>query len=165
MIVSKVIKNKSAPVSSIILKDSGIIDYCDSYQTDCLTKDSIDEITTRIFTLPDWVKFLMQLRNSIVGIFGLRTGNKNTVHKADRYPVGSKAIFFTVTDRNENEIVMAENDKHLNFRVSVLMIRKESTTTVCLTTTVRFNNVLGKIYFFPVKPFHSIIIQSLLRRI
>jgi hypothetical protein len=165
MILKKVIKNKSVPVSSGILKDFGKIDYCDSYQTEIITKESIDEITARIFTIPEWVKFLMRIRNSIVSTFGLKTGDKNYVQKADKYPVSSKAIFFTVTDRNENEIVMAENDRHLNFRVSVMMIRNKSATTVYLTTIVKFNNLFGNIYFFPVKPFHRIIIQSLLRRI
>jgi len=165
MILKKVIKNKSVPVSSGILKDFGKIDYFDSYQTDIITKESIEEITTRIFTLPEWVKFLMRIRNSIVGIFGLKTGDKINVQKADQYPEGSKAIFFTIADRNENEIVMTENDRHLNFRVSVMMIRNKSATAVYLTTIVKFNNFIGNIYFFPVKPFHRIIIQSLLRRI
>jgi len=103
----------------------------------------------------------MSLRNSIVKVFGLKTGNSKQIEKASYYPVGSRAMLFTVVNRNDNEIVMGENDKHLNFRTSVLLDRKaDDTTDIYLTTLVHYNNLLGKTYFFFVKPFHRMLLKS-----
>jgi hypothetical protein len=57
---------------------------------------------------------------------------------------------------------MGEDDKHLNFRASVL--KDKTNGTVSLTTVVHYNNLWGRVYFFPVKPFHKIIMKALLKR-
>jgi hypothetical protein len=90
----------------------------------------------------------------------LKTGNPLREEKTF-FPVGSRAGYFTVLDRNENEIVMGEKDKHLNFNTSVFIDRENA--FIYLTTIVHFNNILGKAYFIPVKPFHKLIIKSSLR--
>lgn len=79
-------------------------------------------------------------------------------NEQDYYPVGSKLMSFTVLTRNENEIVMGEDDKHLKFRTSVFVDREKS--KVYLTTIVKFNNWLGKFYFIPVKLIHKILVKS-----
>ncbi|WP_368294379.1 DUF2867 domain-containing protein [Dehalobacter sp. TBBPA1] len=107
----------------------------------------------------------MQFRNFLVGRFGLKTGRNKDVHIADYYPINSKAILFKVIERNENEIVMAEDDKHLFFKTAVMKKEIEQGTAIFLTTIVSYHNVWGKIYFFPVKPFHRIIAKSLLKRL
>jgi hypothetical protein len=126
------------------------------------TNETVDEITTQIFRIPGWVIGLMKIRNSIVKIFGLRAGKNENVKESAYYLVGSQAGYFTVTERNVNEIVMGEDDRHLCFRTSVLVDREQS--FIYLTTIVRFHNVWGRIYFLPVKPFHRLIIKSLLKR-
>jgi len=163
--MAKVIKIDKIPEYSLILNGIGDIDYCDSYQIEIITTSSIDKITTGIFNVPEWVKLLLQVRNSIVRLFGLKTGETQIANIADYYPVGSKAVYFTVSDRNETEIVMNLIDAHLNFRTSVMLVRKEFSTTISLMTIVKFNNKTGRIYFFLIKPFHKIIIKSLLKRL
>lgn len=151
------------PEKSIISKDFGKIHYSDSYKIQVTSNETVDAITTKIFSVPQWVKGLLKFRNSIVKVFGLKTDSK-TEKPSPYYPIGSKAILFTVTDRNEFEIVMAENDKHLNFRTSVMIEKVGEITLVYLTTIVKFNNSLGRLYFLPVKPFHKLMIKSLLKR-
>jgi len=160
-----IVEFDNVPDSSIILKDFGKVDYCDSFQLQKRTNDSIDKITTNAFKMPGWVNFLMKIRNSIVGIFGLKTDFKNGKNLLFQNPTDSKSALFNVINRNDNEIVMGENDKHLNFRLSVLIIRKESLSEIYLTTIVKFNNIWGRLYFLPVKPFHKIIVKSLLKKI
>jgi hypothetical protein len=126
------------------------------------TNETVDEITTQIFRMPWWIIRLMKISNSIVGIFGLRPGKNENAKEAAYYPVGSKASYFTVTERNGNEIVMGEDDRHLYFRTSVLVDREQS--FIYFTTIVRFHNIWGRIYFLPVKPFHRLIIKSLLKK-
>ncbi|MBN1925511.1 MAG: DUF2867 domain-containing protein [Prolixibacteraceae bacterium] len=164
--MKKVKRTNKVPENSIIAKDFVKTDYCDSFQIVTQNDDTIDKITTDIFQTPKWADILMGIRNSVVKIVGLKGGGrKMDTHSSDFYPIGSKAVYFTVIDRNENEIVMAENDKHLNFKVSVLLDRHGNNVAINLTTIVKFNNFLGHLYFLPVKPFHRIIIISLLKRI
>ena len=155
---------KKVPHDSMILKNFGETDYIDSYQIIKNTNDSIDDIITNIFKIPKWIDCLMKIRDLIVGIFKLKTGDIKNKNIATFYPIGSKAVLFTVHDRNENEIIMEKKDLHLNFRTSVLIDRKEVQTFIYLTTIVKYNNIWGQIYFFPVKPFHQLIIKSVLKR-
>jgi predicted Fe-Mo cluster-binding NifX family protein len=157
-----IVKSYKIPDKSIISNGFGKTDYCDSYRIVKQTNETVDKITTQIFRMPRWVIGLMKIRNSIVKILGLRTGKNENGKEAAYYPVGSKARYFTVTERNANEIVMGENDRHLYFRASVLVDREQS--FIYLTTIVRFHNIWGRIYFLPVKPFHRLIIKSLLKR-
>ena len=161
-----VTKVEIIPENSIILKNFGKVDYCDTYQIRCKTNDSIDSLTTKLFNspAPAWVVYLLKIRDSIVGIFGLKTANKDDIKIANYYPVGSKAGYFTVLDRNDNEIVMGEKDKHLNFRTSVFINRNSTDSEIYLSTAVQFNNIWGRLYFWPVKPFHRLIIKSLLKK-
>ncbi|MBN2041808.1 MAG: DUF2867 domain-containing protein [Spirochaetes bacterium] len=164
--MKKVKRTKTIPDNSIISKNFNGISYCDSYSIKVQTKESIDKITTDIFQTPSWADALMAIRNKAVKLFGLQGGGrKKNTGISDYYPVGSKAVYFTVIDRNENEIVTAENDKHLNFRVSVMTVREANNVIIHLTTLVKFNNIIGRIYFLPVKPFHRLIVASLLQRI
>jgi hypothetical protein len=155
-----IIKSDKIPDKSIIANGFGTVNYCDSYRIVKQTDETVDAITSRIFKMPQWIVVLMKIRNAIVKLFGLRAGEN--VKEAAYYPAGSKAGYFTVTERNVNEIVMGEDDSHLYFRTSVLIDREQS--LICLTTIVRFHNVWGRIYFMPVKPFHRLIIKSILKR-
>jgi hypothetical protein len=157
-----IVKSDKIPDKSIISNGFGKTNYCDSYRIIKQTGETVDEITTQIFKMPQWIMALMKIRNGIVKIFGLRTGKNGNVKEAACYPVGSKAGYFTVIARNANEIVMGEDDRHLYFRASVLVDREQS--FIYLTTIVRFHNLWGRIYFLPVKPFHRLIIKSLLKR-
>jgi len=163
--MNRVSQIKTIPENSMILKDFGKTDYLDVYQIRKQTNESVDSITTQIFSLPRWVNGLLKIRNSIVGKLGLKTGNKKDTNVEVYYPTGSKAVFFTVIDRNDQEIVMGENDKHLNFRTSVYIDKNGLNSDIYLSTLVHYNNFWGKLYFLPVKPFHKLIIKSLMQKL
>ncbi len=164
--MKKVTRTNKIPDLSVISKKFNDFHYCDSYSVKTKTTESIDKITTEIFQTPKWADTLMQIRNTVVKIVGLKSGGlKRDINISDHYPIGSRAVYFTVIDRNDNEIIMAENDKHLDFRVSVLIKQQDDNDIINLTTLVKYNNFLGRLYFLPVKPFHRIIIISLLKRL
>ncbi|MDR0748629.1 MAG: DUF2867 domain-containing protein [Tannerellaceae bacterium] len=150
--MKKVIKSENIPLKSTVANGFGRIDYQDIYSIAQQTGKTAKEISKELLAMPGWVSVLFRLRNRIVGVFGLKT-DRNTP-KAE--------IFFTVIENREDEIVMGEVDKHLNFRASIL--KDESGSTISLITVVHYNNVWGKVYFFPVKPFHKIIMRVLLKR-
>jgi hypothetical protein len=59
---------------------------------------------------------------------------------------------------------MGIDDKHLNFRVSILLKDIDTPTThsgpqereIHVTTVVKINNWFGHIYMFFIKPFHKV---------
>lgn len=171
----KISKYTKKPDNSIILDNwTGNVHYIDSYQFNIIKPNniSIDALAYMILSSdpPKWEKALLRLRDSIVGIFGLKTGISTDYQKTRReltqYMPGDKIGFFPVIDRSESEIVMALNDKHLGFRVSLLAHNGQSSDiySVYMTTIVQFHNIWGRIYFFPVKPFHKIIVKQSLKR-
>lgn len=171
--MNKVKKFLRKPDNSIIDRGmDGAFDYIDSFsvEIDDSNQYSIDYLTARLFTsFPGWAGKLFELRNFLVKPFGLETGNIPNMDASDpslHYTVGERAVFFTVIDRSESEIVMAEDDTHLYFRASVYIDKKPdgNPDTLYLTTLVKFHNIGGRLYFLPVKPFHKLIMIALLKR-
>jgi hypothetical protein len=150
--MKKVTKSASIPGESTIANGFGSIDYHDTYSIIKATDKTAEEISKKLMQLPDWVTVLFFIRNRIVGVFGLKTDKKT--QKPD--------AFFKVVENRDDEFVMGEDDKHLNFRASIL--KDKTNETISLTTVVHYNNVWGRVYFFPVKPFHKIIMKVLLKR-
>lgn len=154
-------KFRTLPQGSIMEGMFERTDYCDSFRIPLTAGMSIDELTYRVFQSPRWVNGLMKLRDSLVRIFGLKTDPGNAPQPG-YHEVGSKAPF-TVQDRNENEIVMGEEDKHLDFKVSVLADRQNAHAYV--TTIVQFHNGFGRFYFTVIRPFHGVIVKSLIKQV
>lgn len=158
---SKSIIRKKLPQESIILDGFTCVHYVDCFAVEYSETKSIDEIVTKFFGSPSWVDGLMFVRDKLVGVFGLKTDNKEEHHIATYYEVGQKAVMFTVIARSENEIVMAEDDMHLSFRTSML----KDDRYIYSMTAVRYNNFFGRFYFFFVKPFHRLIVESGLKKL
>jgi Protein of unknown function (DUF2867) len=101
---------------------------------------------------PVWVRQLLNLRNRIAGVFGL-------IHE----PPSTHAIgLFPVISETADRVVLGFDDRHLDFRIIVNVQRHES--SVRLTTLVKPHNVWGSIYLALVKPFHRLIVPTLLSR-
>lgn len=147
-----IVKLTAIPPESIAMDGFGTIDYFDAYRIEKPTCRSIVEVSKDLMRMPGWAVALFKLRNAIVRMFGL---------KADR-TTESRETFFTLIEEREDEIVMGESDKHLDFRASV--IRDKERRTITVITLVHFNNVWGKVYFLPVKPFHQLIMKTMLKR-
>ncbi len=144
-------------------------DYIDSYIADINAKPLTIEQVGKSFFLasPEWINGLLLLRDRIVGMFGLKTGtdasNKEKIIANFKCEIGENVALFKVFDKNENEVLFGENDKHLDFRVSLFLDRQKDTLTV--STLVKFNNWTGRLYFLPVLPFHKIIVPVIARGI
>ncbi len=71
-------------------------------------------------------------------------------------------------NRTDKEVILGEDDKHLNFRVSLFLdhqINDPNKKHLTVSTTVEFNNWFGRIYFLPVRPFHKLIVPTMLKGI
>jgi hypothetical protein len=164
------------PYKSILNKDRNHYDYIDLYQRPLVDKNNHigpTEVGKAFFSSgPKWVGKLFGLRNKIVALFGLKTSGKITDRQAQldnfKCEPGEQLGLFKVFSKTNNEVVIGEDDKHLNFRVSLLLDQVPNDTdkkTLTITTAVKFNNWFGRLYFLPVRPFHKLIVPSMLKGI
>lgn len=151
-------------------------DYIDSFQGQFYDKFQnirILEIGKSFFSSePKWINKLFAFRNKLVGIFGLKTSGKTT----DRQKIlndfkcekGEQIGLFKVFEKTTEEIILGEDDKHLNFRISLFIDKQNESKNenkLIISTTVKFNNWFGRLYFLPVRPFHKLIVPAMLKEI
>jgi len=142
-------------------------DYADAYRAKLPAgaPRNIDAIARASFSAaPRWVRALMALRDGIVSVVGLKTSGKGerTLENLTFEPGASFGVF-RVFARNADEILLGQDDRHLDFRVSVLRQTEDATDWVVVSTVVRFNNWLGRAYFTPVRLFHRLIVPAMIR--
>ncbi|MHA7058657.1 DUF2867 domain-containing protein [Aquimarina sp. M1] len=71
---------------------------------------------------------------------------------------------FKVFERYNHEIILGEDGNHLNFRVSLFLEPKpDEKKDFTISIIVNFNNWFGRLYFFPAKPFHKLIVPTMLQ--
>lgn len=112
---------------------------------------------------PAWVGRLMKIRDAIVAGFGLKTSKR----LARRTDDGRRVSFFKVYSVGPTEIVLGEDDRHLDFRLSLLCAGEDGprgALTLTLSTVVHCHNALGRIYLCVIAPFHRWIVKASLRR-
>jgi hypothetical protein len=127
------------------------VDYADAYALALPPGAPRDpeQVAEAVFHRPPaWVLAAMGLRNAIVAPLGL---------KAPR----STRRGFPMLDRDEHEVLLGLDDRHLDFRVSV---RVEGDTAV-VATRVQLNGALGRAYFTPVRLVHPIVVKTMMRRL
>ena len=136
------------------------IDFSDTFS---ITNHSntIKEITLLVFgKSPKFIKFLFKLRNSIVKLIGLRTP---PIPDTSTFIVGGNVNFFEIYSISENEVLLGANDSHLNFR-AIVYNTKEKEYNIKVTTLVEYNNKIGRIYMFLIKPFHQLIVRRMINQ-
>ena len=107
----------------------------------------------------------MTVRDAIVGRFGLKTAKQLMSLEAEGKT--SRVGFFRFYSTSPIEVVLGEDDMHLDFRISVLCSGSPSPggkRHLTLSTVVRCHNRMGRLYILVIAPFHRLIIQSSLRR-
>lgn len=129
-------------------------DYTDTFSREITGRQMItpEEFRDLAFSqLPKWIEWLMKLRNAIVKPLGLDTESKFTD---------------MICASSSNEEIFGMQDKHLDFHVSMWCGEYEDGKQVLrITTVVKYNNWLGRVYFLVVRPFHKIIIRAILKGI
>jgi hypothetical protein len=167
------IKKLNFPKQSILFSGHEKYDYIDSYGgtfSDPENEIGIEDLVIGFAKpLPGWIDSLMWLRDKIASLFGLKTSEKERrdhFRNNFRFVEGEKLGFFNLYSRTENEVILGEDDKHLNFRVSILLESLNQNTVkkrAIITTIVTYNNWMGSFYFFFVRPFHRIIVPVMMK--
>jgi hypothetical protein len=138
------------PLQSLLgdrVKTTDFLD-CYSVKSDLSPRDAADIITD----FPGWARFLIGIRDFVTTPFGL---------SSDGPAASDKVGFFPVEMENSHELIAGFNDRHLDFRVSV--ISQEG--RVFLATWVHTHNIGGKLYLKTIHPFHILIARNALARV
>ena len=141
--------------------------YADSFsvRVPAGTFPDVDELARSCTQLPRWVGALMRMRNAIVAPLGLKTEPDPALQERPEgaFETGNRIGIFRVLARSAQELLFGENDKHLDFRFSLLLRERADAQEVFATTTVHFHNAWGRLYFLFVAPVHRLIIPAMLR--
>jgi hypothetical protein len=111
-----------------------------------------------------WVDALMALRDRLVAGFGIKTAK---ALRADASAEVPRIGLFRIYETHGDEVVLGEDDRHLDFRVSVLRTPGaapgdgDRLTTV---TVVHCHNRLGRNYIRLITPFHRLVVRTSLER-
>lgn len=144
------VTSTSLPAQSRLAERVAKSDFLDCYSvTSALPPRRAAEIIT---DFPCWGRFLLHIRRIVTTPFGLSTDGPDAPDKIGVFPVEMES---------SDEIIAGFNDKHLNFRVSV--ISKEG--RVFLATWVHTHNIGGEIYLATILPFHILIARDALCRV
>ena len=156
--------------------------YADAYQTPdphpgTSARQAWLDVVART---PGWTQALMAVRNKLVRLVGLKDlGQLHHVHDAHgqrasphadprsaaSYRQGDRVGIFIIRHLGEREVVMGQDDKHLDVQVSLCKRLVDGQPMLVLSTVVHIHNALGHTYMAVVTPFHRTIVQSMLRRV
>src|SRR5882762_2491827 len=157
-----------APSGSVLSRE--LIEYAyfrDSYRAPLSRSElGIVDVFFGIFAHhPLWMKLLLIVRNKAASLAGLDAPTASEILHADikdRYVVGGKIGVWPIFSLSEDEVVAGRNNKHLDFRVSVLKLPDGDGSSVVVSTVCTAHNLSGKLYLFFVVPFHRYGVRKLM---
>jgi hypothetical protein len=110
-----------------------------------------------------WIRALTWLRDRVMATVGVKSSLEIGAAAAAR---GLKVIgYFPVLSKSAGEMVMGGDDRHLDFRVAVL-VRSDAQggRELVVVTAVHCHNQLGRAYLAAIAPFHRTILRANLER-
>jgi hypothetical protein len=122
---------------------------------DCYAAPSaapVRQVAEEIVRFPGWARALIALRNTVTTPLGL---------SADGPPAADKLGVFPVEAETGEEIVAGFDDRHLDFRVSVIARHGR----VSLATWVWPHNIGGRLYLAAILPCHIAIARDAVARV
>ena len=112
---------------------------------------------------PRWFRLLLAMRDAAVKPFGLKTTAAMREHLES---IGVAHVdIFRVLEVSPHEVVFGEQDRHLDFKLSILIRRIEGSShrEAIATTVVNCHNLLGRTYLAAILPGHVLVVRSLLK--
>jgi len=116
---------------------------------------------------PMWMRILLIVRNRIAAACGLdapKTSEIVNLEIKSSYAVGDKIGVWPLFSLTETELVAGRDNKHLDFRVSVLKETGGEAASVVVSTVCVVHNVFGKLYLCFIVPFHKWGVRLLISR-
>ncbi len=110
-----------------------------------------------------WFRLALKFRDRIMSMFGIKSYQEVGIRLVDR---NADVIgFMPVLSRSDDEIIMGERDRHLDFRVSLLVRQRPGLSPeIVATTIVSCHNLLGRAYLKIILPGHRIVMRASLQK-
>lgn len=161
MLGGRRVQRVEPPPSSAISGWYAGADLLDSFSIDTADGATMRAIAHRALGAPPrWFRALVAVRDGAVAPFGVRTSGQLRRARPDRLRVD----FFPILSESADEIVLGEDDHHLDFRLSILRQAGPHGSTLIATTAVRTHNRLGRLYLRAIYPFHILVVRASLTR-
>lgn len=152
------VRRVAAPAGSLIADWYPGAYLLDSYAVDVASTrgERMRELVQRaLATQPAWVDMLLRLRDAIVRPFGIKTADQ----LRQKQPVADRISFFSVLGEQADEIVLGADDRHLDFRLSLMRNVSDNGEQLVMTTVVQVHNLLGRVYIRAIRPFHHLVVR------
>lgn len=161
------VKSVRLPEQSIIGNIYEQVDLSDAYAISLPAGTSHDPQVLARFVFSRrarWMDALMGVRDAMVSVFGLKTSAK--LGRTDDAHNGERISIFRIYKVDAHEIILGEDDSHLDFRLSLLCLPVHDTggSDLVISTVVHCHNALGRAYLKIIAPFHRLIVPAMLRR-
>jgi hypothetical protein len=109
-----------------------------------------------------WIRALTRVRDVVMATVGVKSSRAVGVAAAARGPVIG---FFPVLSNSAAELVMGEDDRHLDFRLAILLrAGAAGDRELVVVTVVHCHNWLGRTYLAAIAPFHRMIVPASLEQ-
>jgi hypothetical protein len=112
---------------------------------------------------PLWIKLLLIIRNAVARRAGLEAPTVAEIMRPavnSGYRVGDKIGPWPIFAISDSEIIAGRNNRHMDFRVSVL--RDVGGQSVTVSTICNVHNSYGRLYLWSIVPFHRYGVQLLM---
>ncbi len=138
------------PAFSALNERVAAADFIDCYSVPATL--SPRQAATVSTEFPSWAQYLLVIRRWVTTPFGL---------KNDEAQAADNIGIFPVETENARELIAGFDDKHLDFRISVV----SDSGHVYLSTWVHPHNFGGRLYLATIMPFHVLIVRDALARV
>jgi len=164
------VRKVAFPPESRLHADLSAAYFHDAWETQLSDSElSPAEIAGRaLSSTPRWVEAMLRLRNWMVKPFGVRAVGvlgRRGGPPAGGWKPGDRFSIFTVCSVGDTELVMGIDDTHLDVRISFLVRRGAGASSYVVSSWVKAHNWVGRIYMWPVAPFHAFIVIGMMRRV
>jgi hypothetical protein len=143
------------------------IDYMDSFAVPkrVKTNEMTELYAAALDHLPKVFKHLLVIRSALVRPFGVSGVSLDDlqppIDTTRAYAVGDMIGRWKIYQKGPNELVTGADDRHLDFRVSLL---RDGEERIVLSTAVMAHNRFGRFYLASILPFHRFGVSHLLTR-
>jgi len=109
-----------------------------------------------------WIRALTRVRDTIMATVGVKSSRAVGTAAAARGPVIG---FFPLLSKSAGELVMGEDDRHLDFRLAVQQrAGAAGGRELVVVTVVHCHNLLGRPYLAVIPPVHRVIARASLEQ-
>lgn len=155
-----IVRAVPAPPDSVLAPlypDADLLDAFAAPLSAGATND-LDRLAHAVLARPAWwMKALMGMRDAAMAPLGVKTSRAI----ARERNAGDRIGFFPVQGRTSRELIVGEDDRHLDFRAAILLQDgADGARTLTMITVVHCHNRLGRYYLAVIAPFHRAIVRA-----